>query len=85
MTISNKDGSIQICIDFLDVKRACPKDDFPLPNIDTIVDLIVRHSMFSVMDGFFIYNQIKKTPKDQEKTTFTCACPFGLKNVRAAY
>ena len=50
--ISKKNGIIRICIDFRDVNKACPKDDFPLPNIDNIVDLIAGDSMFSLMDGF---------------------------------
>lgn len=91
--ISKKNGSICICIDFWDLNKACPKDDFPLPNINTIVDLIVGHSMFSLMDRFSRYNQIIIAPKDQEKKSFTCAwgtfcwnvMPFGLKNVGATY
>ena len=91
--ISKKNGSIHICIDFLDVNKACPKDDFPLPNIDTIVDLTVDHSIFSLMDGFLGYNQIRIAPEDQEKIAFTCAwgtfcwnmIPFGMKNAGATY
>lgn len=93
LPISKKDGSIHICIDFWDVKKACPKDDFPLPNIDTIVDLTAGHSMFSLMDGFSGYNQIRIAPEDQEKIVFTCAwgmffwnvMPFELNNIRATY
>lgn len=73
--ISKPDNSIRICTDFKDLNKACPKDDFPLPNIDIIVDLIVGHAMLSIMDGFSGYNQIKIAPEDQEKTTFTC--PWG--------
>ena len=54
--ISKKNGSINIYIDFWDVNKACPKDDFPLPNIETIVDLTMGHYMFSLMDGFSRYN-----------------------------
>jgi hypothetical protein len=74
--VSKLDGRIRICIDFRDLNKACPKDDFPLPNIDTIVDLTVGHAMYSLMDGFFGYNQIKIAPEDQDKTTFTC--PWGI-------
>lgn len=52
--------------------KGCPKDDFPLPNIDIIVDLTTVHAMLSFMDGFFGYNQIRITSEDQDKTTFTC-------------
>ncbi|GLJ53607.1 hypothetical protein SUGI_1143580 [Cryptomeria japonica] len=68
-------GGIYICTDFRDLNKACPKDDFPLPNIDIIVDLTAGHAMLSLMDGFSRYNQIKITPEDQHKTTFTC--PWG--------
>lgn len=82
-----------MCTDFRDVNRACPKDDFPLPNIDMIVDMTAGFEMYSLMDGFSGYNQIKIAPEDQEKTAFTCAwgtfcwnvMPFGLKNAGATY
>ena len=91
--ISKPDKSIRVCTNFQDLNRACPKDDFPLPNIDIIVDLIAGHEMLSLMDGFSSYNQIKIAPEDQEKTTFTCpwgtyfwnVMPLGLKNVGATY
>ena len=50
-----------------------PKGYFPLPNIDIIVDMTVGYEIYSLMDGFFGYNQIKIAPKDQEKMTLTCA------------
>ena len=82
-----------MCTDFRDVNKACPKDDFPLPNIDMIVDMTSGFKMYSLMDGFSGYNQIKSAPEDQEKTAFTCAwgtlcwnvMPFGLRNVGATY
>lgn len=91
--ISKAKKSIRVCTDFRDLNKACPKDDFPLPNIDMIVDLTVGYEMYSLMDGFYGYNQIKISPEDQEKITFTCAwgkncwnvMSFGLKNVGAIY
>ena len=58
-----------------------------------IVDMIAGYAMYSLMDGFSSYNQIKIAPEDQEKTSFTCAwgtfywnvMPFGLKNAGATY
>lgn len=73
--VSKPDGHIRICIDFRDLNKECPKDDFPLPHIDTIVDLTAGHAMYSLMDGFSGYNQIKIAPKDQDKIAFTC--PWG--------
>ena len=66
---------------------------YRLPNIDMIVDMTVGYEMYSLMDGFSRYNQIKIIPMDQEKIVFTCAwgtfywnvMPFGLKNANATY
>lgn len=54
--IDKLDGSIKICPDFRDINKACPKDDFLLPNIDLIIDLVLGHVMLSLMDGFFECN-----------------------------
>ncbi|OMO98613.1 reverse transcriptase [Corchorus capsularis] len=91
--VKKKNGSIRVCVDFRDLNRACPKDDFPLPNIDTLVDATVGHEMFSFMDGFSGYNQIKMCKEDAEKTAFRTpignfyytVMPFGLKNAGATY
>lgn len=91
--ISKHDKSIRVCTDFRDLNKACPKDDFPLAKIDMIVDMTAVYEMYSLKDGFSGYNQIQIAPKDQEKTTFTCAwgtfcwnvIPFELKNADATY
>ena len=54
--VSKHDKSIKVCTDFRDLNLACPKDDFPLPNIDMIVDMMARYEMYSLMDGFSSYN-----------------------------
>lgn len=71
--VSKSNKSICVCTNFRDLNKECPKDDFPLPNIDMIVDMIAGYEMYSLMDGFSRYNQIKIAPEDQEKTTFICA------------
>ena len=53
------------------MNKACPKDDFPLPHIDVLVDNTAGSALMSFMDGFSRYNQIKMAPKDMTKTTFT--------------
>jgi len=73
--VSKLDGRVRLCNDFRDLNKAYCKDDFLLPNIDIIVNLIAWHKMLSLMDGFLGYNQIKIAPEDQHKTTFTC--PWG--------
>ena len=60
-----------MCVDFRDLNKACPKDDFPLPHIDVLVYNTTRSALISFMDGFLGYNQIKMAPKDMTKTTFT--------------
>ena len=48
----------RLCIDFTDVNRACPKDSFPMPRIDLIVDATAGHELLIFMDAFSGYNQI---------------------------
>ncbi|RVW39426.1 Transposon Ty3-G Gag-Pol polyprotein [Vitis vinifera] len=67
---SLQDGKVRVCVDFRDLNKASPKDDFPLPHIDLLVDGTASHSMLSFMDGFSGYNQILMAPEDMEKTTF---------------
>lgn len=59
-----------MCVDYQDLNKASPIDDFPLPHIDVLVDNITRHALFSFMDGFSGYNQIRMVPKDRAKTFF---------------
>lgn len=81
-----------MCVDFTDVNKACPKDRFPLPRIDLIVDSTIGHMMLSFMDAYFGYNQLM-SPTDEEKMAFITnqglycyqVMPFRLKNARATY
>ena len=68
--VPKKDGKVRMCMDYRDLNRASPKDDFPLPHIDVLVDNTSHSKVFSFMDGFSGYNQIKMAPEDMEKTTF---------------
>ena len=54
--VPKKDGKVRVCVDFCDLNKASPKDDFPLPHIDMLVDNTARHLMLSFMDGFSMYN-----------------------------
>ena len=49
--VPKKDGKVRICVDYMDLNRASPKDDFPLPHIDVLVDNTAQHKLFSFMDG----------------------------------
>ncbi len=57
-------------VDYRDLNKASPKDNFPLPHNDTLVDNTAGFLLFSFMDGFSGYNQIKIHPEDMGKTTF---------------
>ena len=91
--VKKANGKWRLCIDFTYINRACPKDSFPLPRIDLIVDATVSHELLSFMDAFSSYNQISMDPSDQEKTSFVTGqgtyyyrvMPFGLKNAGATY
>ena len=82
-----------MCVDFTDLNNACPKDSFPLPRIDQLVDSIAGHELLTFMDAFSGYNQILMKEEDQEKTAFVTSqglycykvMPFRLKNVGATY
>ena len=86
-------GKWRICVNFTDLNKACPKDSFPLPGIDQLVDFTAEHKLLTFMDAFSGYNQIRMAEKDQEKTAFITSqglycykvMPFGLKNAGATY
>ena len=93
VVVKNKNGKWRVCIDFMDLNKACPKDSFPLPHIDRLVKATAGHELLSFMDAFSGYNQILMRPDDQEKTAFITdrgtycykVMPFGLKNFGATY
>jgi hypothetical protein len=65
--IDKKQGTICVCIDYRDINKACPKDNFPTPFVDQIVDDCIRSEIFSLMDGFSRYNQINIFPRTNTK------------------
>lgn len=67
--VKKKDNKIRCYVDFRDLNKACPKDEFPLPNMDVLMDSAAGSAMLSFIDGFSRYNQIKMTPSDAKKTT----------------
>jgi hypothetical protein len=86
--INKKQGMIHVCVDYRDINQSCPKDNFPTPFVDQIIDDCIGSEIFSLMDGFSGYNQINILLADQHTTTFICPwgtfaykkLPFGLKN-----
>jgi hypothetical protein len=91
--IDKKQGIIRVCIDYRDINKACPKDNFPTPFVDQIVDDCAGSEIFSLMDGFSGYNQINIVREDQHKAAFICPwgtfaywkLPFGLTNAGATF
>ena len=91
--VKKANGKWRMCVDFTDLNKACPKDSYPLPNIDALVDSASCCKMLSFLDAFSGYNQIKMHPRDECKTEFMtetcCYCykvmPFWLKNAGATY
>ena len=80
-------------VDFTNLNKACPKDSYPLPRVNVLVDSTAKHQLLSFMDAFSGYNQIRMHEADQEKTSFVTSqglfcykvMPFGLKNAGATY
>ena len=68
--VKKENGQIRCCVDFRNLNKVCPKDKFPLPNMYLLIDFATRSAMFSFMDGFSGYNQIRMAPKDAEKIAF---------------
>ena len=93
MVVKKKSGKWRVCLDFTDLNKACPKDPFPMPKIDQLVDATVGHPRMSFLDAFQGYHQIPLALDDQEKTAFVTpienyhykVMPFGLKNAGFTY
>ncbi|GAU49605.1 hypothetical protein TSUD_407700 [Trifolium subterraneum] len=91
--VPKKDGKVIMCVDYRDLNKASPKDYSPLPHIDVLVDNTAKSKVFSFMDGFSGYNQIKMAVEDREKTAFITpwgtfcykVMPFGITNAGATY
>jgi hypothetical protein len=64
-----------MCVDFTSLNKACPKDDFPLPRISTLVDSAADYELLSLLNYFSGYHQIWMNQEDEEKTNFIT--PFG--------
>ena len=88
-----KNGKWRVCIDFTNLNKACPKDSYPLPKIDQLVDATAGYERMSFLDAYSGYNQIKMSEKDRIHTAFITerglycykVMPFGLKNAGATY
>jgi hypothetical protein len=81
-----------VCVDYTFLNKHCPKDPFPLPRIDQIIDSTAGYARLSFLDAYSGYNQIK-LKKDEENTAFITpydvfcyqVMPFGLKKAGETY
>ena len=94
MPVEKKDsGKIRVCINFRDLNKATPKDEYPMPIADMLINEAFGHRVISFLDGNAVYNQIFMAEEDTSKTTFRCpiglfawvVMTFGLKNAGATY
>ena len=93
VVVKKKNGKWRVGINFIDLNKTCPKDPFPLPRIDQLVDSALGHARLSFLDAFQGYHQIPMNVTDQDKTAFITprgtycykVMPFGLKNAGATY
>jgi hypothetical protein len=86
---------IRVCIDFCNLNKVTPKDEYPMPIADMIINNASRHRVISFLDGNDDYNQIFMAEEDMSKTVFYCpgfiglfkwvVMTFSLKNVGATY
>ena len=84
---------LRMCVDFTCLNKHCPKDHFPLPRIDQIIDSTAGCERLSFLDAYSGYNQIRLKKDDEVKTAFITpygvfcyrTMPFGLKNAGATY
>ena len=93
--VQKKDGRWRVAIDFRDLNRATPKDEYPMPVAETLINAAAGHKVLSFMDGNAGYNQIFMAPEDIHKTAFRVpgsvglfeyvVMTFGLKNAGATY
>ncbi|XP_073125757.1 uncharacterized protein [Henckelia pumila] len=68
--VPKSSGKWRMCVDFRDLNKACPKDCYPLPRIDQLVDSTARHELLSFLDAYQGYHQIPLAKEDKNKVSF---------------
>ena len=93
MVVPKANCKWRVCIDYIDLNKACPKDPFPLPRIDQIVDSTAGCDLLCFLDAYSGYHQINMCRTDEDKIAFVTPSwvycytrmPFGLKNIGPTY
>jgi hypothetical protein len=93
MMVKKANGKWRKCIDFMDLNKACSKDEFPLPRIDSLVDAATTSKLMSLLDCYSGYHQIWMKKEDKTKTSFITPSgtycylrmPEGIKNVGGSF
>ena len=93
VVVRKENGKWRLCIDYTDINKAYPKDPFPLPHIDQIVDSTAGCDLLSFLDAYSGYHQIFMMKEDEEKTAFITPCgtycfvrmPFRLKSAGSMF
>ena len=70
--VVKNNGTLRVCIDFRDLNLATPKDEYPMPVAEMLVDSAVGYEYLSMLDGYSGYNQIYIAEGDVSKTAFRC-------------
>jgi hypothetical protein len=91
--VKKANGKWRMCIDFTNLNKACPKDEFPLPKIDSLVDAAASSELMSQLDCYSGYHQIWMKKEDEPKTSFITPSgtycylrmPEGLKNAGGSF
>jgi hypothetical protein len=91
--VPRKARGLRMCINYTDLNKQCPKDLFPLPRIDRVVDSTAGSVLLWFLDCYSGYHQIALNPNDEDKTAFITpndiyyykVMTFGLKNTGATY
>ena len=93
VVVRKANGKWRLCIEYIDINKACPKDPFPLPRIDQIIDSTAGCDLLSFLDAYSGYHQIFMMKEEEEKTAFITPCgsycfvrmPFGLKSAGSTF
>ena len=88
-----KSREIRLCVDFINLNRALDKDNYLVPPMEQILQMVSGSELFSLLDGFLGYNQVLVAEEDRLKTTFKTKwgtfsyrrMPFQLINTGATF